>query len=135
MEKKYSFSVDEKSRIDGKRYKGTFHMRRANIGDLGAISAALSRLNQGQPIVSDSFEALLTVVATIEICGEDVPKWWQALVDEGGNESIIIRVGNAMSRERDKGQPFRSEKDQSEQTGDGSDVGSSVESESGTDDT
>lgn len=112
MEREYSFDVDEKSRMDGKQYKGTFHMRRPNIADLGAISAAISRLNQGQPMVSDSFEALLTVVATIEICAEDTPDWWSEICDECADSGMIVRIGNLMSKERDKGVPFRSENDQ-----------------------
>lgn len=118
MEREYSFTVNDVSKLDGKKYEGIFHMRRPNIADLGAISAALSRLNQGQPFASDSFEAILTVVATIEVCCEDPPKWWKAMVDEMADVGMIMRISTHMSEARDKGIPFRSEKDQPQESSD-----------------
>lgn len=111
IKKNYSFNVDITSKQDERRYQGTFHMRRPDIGDLGAISAAMSRMNQGENYTSSQFEVVMTAIATVTICGEDVPKWWAEITDENAvaDTRVILRVGAEMVKGRDKAAPFRDE--------------------------
>jgi len=120
LKKEYSFHVDIKSRLDGRQYEGTFHMRRPDIGDLGAISAALSRMNQGENFTSSQFEVLMTTIATVTVCGENIPDWWGELTaDESvADTRVILHVGSKMIKARDKAAPFRNEESSQKEDGD-----------------
>ena len=108
IEKKYSFDVETES-ADGTKLKGVFHMRRATLLDLGAISAGLSRANEGQPFVSSGYEALLTLIIAIEVCGESVPDWWERVSSDPVDTRVVMNVGGRLAGARDKHAPFQTE--------------------------
>ncbi len=109
LSKTYSFEIDQESEETNVRYKGTFHMRRPTLNDLSAISASLSRMNQGQPIVSPSYEVLFTTIATIDVCGEKVPDWWVEVSEQSIDTRLVLTIGAALVKARNERLPFRPE--------------------------
>lgn len=114
MDKTYTFQVKVKSELTEKTYEGPFTLRHASLMDLGAISATMSRLNQGAPFVSNVMEAIMTAIATITVCAESAPEWW-AEVSDGDvlDTRLIMQINTLMLDARRKSKPFRS--DDSEQ--------------------
>jgi hypothetical protein len=110
MDKTYTFQVDLTSDLIEKTYKGPFTLRHANLMDIGAISATMSRLNQGVPFVSNIMEAIITAVATITVCVESAPEWW-AEVSDGDmiDTKLIMQINTLMLDARRKSKPFRSD--------------------------
>ncbi len=106
LEKTYSFDIDTQG-ADGSALKGAFHMRRPTLRDLGAVSASLSRANEGQPFVSDGYEALLTTIITVAVCGESVPDWWEQVSSDPVDTRVVMHVGGRMAMARDQHAPFQ----------------------------
>jgi hypothetical protein len=110
MKKTYTFHVDVTSELIEKRYEGSFTLRHANFADIGAISAAMSRINQGARFVSDVMEAIVQAVATISVCSESAPEWWQEVTDgDVFDTRVIMQINSAMLEARSNSKPFRSD--------------------------
>lgn len=117
MKKRYTVHVKAKG-LEDKEYEGTFSMKRPNLLEMGAISAGISRLNQGEPFSSTSMEAVFTAMAHINVCSEEAPEWWSEICGEGQDGVVdtraLMSVWTQITKERDTGAQFRSS--QSEQS-------------------
>jgi hypothetical protein len=110
MKKTYTFHVDITSELTGDRYEGSFTLRHASLADFGAISAAMSRLNHGARFVSDVMEAIIQAVATITVCSETAPEWWNSVADgDVFDTRVIMQINSAMLEARSNSKPFRSD--------------------------
>jgi len=123
MDKLYTFHVEVKSRQADKTYTGTFTLRRPDLADLGAISASMSRMNQGETFVSNSYEILFTAINTVTVCGagdngETVPDWWEEVVAAPTDTQVIMAIWARLVEAREKKLPFRSDEDQAEASSD-----------------
>lgn len=108
LEKTYTFNIKTESRVFGKTLEGTFTLRRATLADLGAISAGVSRLNQGEPFSAPQFQILFLAIATVAVCGEDVPEWWKEVTEESAADTaVMLHIWSKLVEAREKGLPFR----------------------------
>jgi len=96
----------------GKKFQGSFTVRRPNFGDVGAIAAGISRLAQGQPIVDQQTGAILNAIANLSVLTEEHPEWWMDVI-ESENIPLVMAVYAHYLREREES-PFR----QAESSGD-----------------
>lgn len=86
-------------------YEGDFTVRQPTFADMGAISAAISRMAQGQPIVDMTTGAVLNAIAGLSILVEDAPDWWDE-VQESQNTPVLLAVNTILMEERGRS-PFR----------------------------
>lgn len=91
---------------EGRILEGDFVIRQPTFADMGAISAAISRMAQGQPIVDPSTGAVLQAVAMLSVLVEEAPEWWDE-VQEAQNTPVLMAVNTLLLEERGKS-PFRS---------------------------
>jgi len=109
MNRTYTFQVKVTSDLTEKTYEGPFTLRHANLMDMGAISATMSRINQGAPFVSNIMEAIITAIATITVCVESAPEWWEEVSDgELLDTKLIMQINTIMLDARRESKPFRS---------------------------
>lgn len=127
LEKTYSFNVNVESKIFGKTLEGTFTLRRATLSDLGSISAGVSRMNQGEPFSAPQYQVLFLCVATIAVCGEQVPAWWKEVTEEGAADTaVMLHVWSKLVEAREKGLPFRATEPEKAQAAVGAQVPASA---------
>ena len=88
-----------------KTYEGTFSVRDPKFSDIGAISASVSVMTQGQPVVDPAMGAILQACSLLSICTEDAPEWWEDCL-RVENVPMILAVNAAYMRER-QASPFR----------------------------
>ena len=110
----YSFKIKVTTEY-GEDLEGEFEIRRPNLEDMSAISAGMSRMNQGEPYVSPQYEALFSAIVNIEVCGVRTPPWWPRISKEPLDTGSVIKIGAEMAKARRASLPFRagSEKDES----------------------
>jgi len=125
MENLTTFPVTLKkyrSDLTGKTYEGTFTFRRPNLGDQGAISAAMSRMNQGEPFSSTNHEAMFLGIATMSVTLEkdSKPDWWDGVFDQTQplDNRFIMYLWRTVVEARDETLPFRSRNGEAEEASD-----------------
>lgn len=106
--------------LDGEQ-SGPFTFVRRRMGDLGLISAELSRLAGGVPIVTDEMKAILSMMAELRIVTVQAPDWFN--LDEMEDTSVLPQVWDQYVRWRDR---FRERETAAAGAGNGKSVGESA---------
>lgn len=103
----FTVSIEADMYGDGNKrlYEGTFCVRDPKFSDIGAISASVSVMTQGQPVVDPSMGAIMQACALLSVCTEDAPAWWEDCL-KVENVPVILAVNSAYMRER-QASPFR----------------------------
>jgi len=107
---KVTFFVDLQH--NGREYQGGFTVRKPNFGDVGAISAGISRLAQGQPIADNQTGAILNAIANLSVLVESFPSWWDDVMEQE-DIPMVMAVYAHYLRERNES-PFRQAKSRGE---------------------
>ncbi len=112
MGKQYTAHVKVWSVLANKELDGTFVMHRPSLNEHGSISAGMSRLNQGEPFVSESHHILFLALATISVCCDEAPEWYEQFVapsgdDEEIDEAALVTIWSTIVKARRESFPFR----------------------------
>lgn len=109
VKEKEDKEIELTSPMTGETYKGIFTWRRRTLLDNGEISARMSEIVGGTPIVEAGMRNVIHAMATLDIVLQKTPDWWKQLCQLGDNASIQ-RV--YLEYERWLRLPFRKDEEQ-----------------------